>query len=54
MEYGLGYKCLAYRIERAYERRRRSCRAIAYKFRAFLPKNECLGNFENLSNGKVT
>ena len=31
-----------------------SFRAIAYKFRAFLSRNECLGNFENLLNRKVT
>ena len=29
-------------------------RAIAYKFRAFLSKNEYLGNFKNLLNRKVT
>ena len=29
-------------------------RATAYKFRAFLSKNECLGNLENLLNRKVT
>ena len=28
--------------------------AIAYKFKAFLPKNERLGNLENLLNRKVT
>ena len=29
-------------------------RATAYKFRAFLSRNECLGNYENLLNRKVT
>ena len=29
-------------------------RATAYKFRAFLSRNECLGNLKNLLNRKVT
>ena len=33
--------------------RRASFRAIAYKFRAFLSRNECCGNFENLLNRKM-
>ena len=32
----------------------RDFRATTYKFRAFLSRNECLGNLENLSNQKVS
>ena len=32
----------------------RDFRATTYKFRAFLSRNECLGNLKNLLNQKVT